>query len=378
MKIVTKDSYSEEIGKLYNTRHEDFKQLNDQMWPNYSTNQMGNTLTPKGLRSLTGYLYICNILGNFQIVGEVPLTRQQVGKKQSAAFKEDTHLKVRQKEKKFTMDSPSSSSSVDLKRFSYPDFHETVNPLIEQLSSTNPMIYLTAKAHQWNLNMQQLAQLFSKRANYTMNRELSNQKQPGSQKSFNHTQNQFSKIRQAAVLRAQQSNEQQTLTLSQNHFEQRTEETDSSYFIAKNSAEKLKNVFEANVNYQFRSTDIIPSGSTSKIVSINEDSLIAAFWKDMTDQFTIFFSVPENATFTEQMKDLNGISVLDLFLGMMNRVFYRNDEQQILSDDQAKNAESVSASLVDLLPESFQGLFFSKKVRSHRLERKGSSHSFGV
>ncbi|PTO41973.1 hypothetical protein [Enterococcus mundtii] len=375
---MTKDSYSEEIGKLYNRRHEDFKQLNDQMWPNYRTNQMGNTLTPKGLRSLTGYLYICNILGNFQIVGEVPLTRQQVGKKQSAAFKEDTHLKVRQKEKKFTMDSPSSSSSVDLKRFSYPDFHETANPLIEQLSSTNPMIYLTAKAHQWNLNMQQLAQLFSKRANYTMNRELSNQKQPDSQKSFNHTQNQFSKIRQAAVLRAQQSNEQQTLTLSQNHFEPRTEETDSSYFIAKNSAEKLKNVFEANVNYQFRSTDIIPSGSTSKIVSINEDSLIAAFWKDMTDQFTIFFSVPENATFTEQMKDLNGISVLDLFLGMMNRVFYRNDEQQILSDDQAKNAESVSASLVDFLPESFQGLFFQKKVRSHRLERKGSSHSFGV
>ncbi|MDV7743882.1 QWxxN domain [Enterococcus mundtii] len=360
---MTKDSYSEEIGKLYNRRHEDFKQLNDQMWPNYHKNQMGNTLTSKGLRSLTGYLYICNILGNFQIVGEVPLTRQQVGKKQSAAFKEDTYLKVRQKEKKFTMDSPSSpssSSSADLKRFSYPDVHETVNPLIEQLSSINPMIYLTAKTHQWHLNMQQLAQLFSKRANYTMNRKLSNQKQHGAQKSLNHTQNQFSKIRQAAILRAQQSNEQQSLTLSQNHFEQPTKETNSSHFIAKNSAEKLKNVFEANVNYQFRLTDIVPSGSTSEIVSINEDSLITAFWKDMTDQFTIFFSIPENATFTEQMKDLNGTSVLDLFLQMINRVFYMNDEQQMLSDDQAKNAESVSASLVDFISESFQGLFFSK------------------
>ena len=88
--------------------------------------------------------------------------------------------------------------------------------------------------------------------------------------------------------------------------------------------------------------------------------MITAFLERYDRSIHYFFSIPEMQRFTEQMKDLNGTSVLDLFLEMINRVFYMNDEPQILSDDQAKNAESVSASLVDFISESFQGLFFQK------------------
>ena len=119
-------------------------------------------LRQKVSRSLTGYLYICNILGNFQNSRGSPLTRQQVGERNSQLLlKKILLFKGSPKEKKFTMDSPQSPQQVQvqtLKRFSYPDVHETVNPSLSQLiPSINPMIYLTAKAHQWHLNMQQLA-----------------------------------------------------------------------------------------------------------------------------------------------------------------------------------------------------------------------------
>lgn len=350
---MTKGSYSEQIGKFNNIRQEKFNQQKEQMWLNDTANRIGQTLTQEGIGSFAGYLYMSNILGNIRIAGDVAPNRQQMVKNNLAVFEADTYVKVRQEGQVYTMDGLSSSSSANPKYFSSPIVNETVSPTIEGQPSTNPMIYLADKAHQWSLSMHQLAHGISTLANCTTTKELSYQKQHGLWESLNHTQVHFKTICQNAVAKAHNSNEQQTPPLQNFHFEQRTKETDSPYFTAKEAAEKLKNIFESDVHSPFKSTHLSPSDSNTQKGLFKEDSLISSFWKDITEQFALFFSASENASYIEQTTDLNGTSVLDLFIGMMSRVFSSNEEQPSQSNKPTDKPVAVPP-IATLLPESIQ------------------------
>lgn len=334
------EEHRKNIGQFHNKAQKGNDQKNQQRQLNRTVQMFGHYPVAGQVWSPLGLLYILSIAQNVKPPQISLPNRQRAVQETKAAFEVDTFAEVRQLENQFKLHSFASSSTANPQRFLPPiPSNTTGNPLpvIEGGPSANPLYYLADMAHRWSIGVHRIAHGIAQLENCTTTGEVSNQNPIGLLDRTNHTQTHFKTICQSAVAKAQETNEQPKISknIQKFHFKQRSAESEAPYFTAKDAAEKLKTIFQATVDDYYPSWNETTKGQGAT----QESSMVSRYWEEMTDFFTLFFSEPENATFTKKQESIHGHSVMDYFFEWLSRTFSVNHDNATSANSQIKKEE---------------------------------------
>lgn len=315
------ENHRKRIGEFDYKRQKKYNQKAEQKRLSDTANGMGQTLTPKGLQSPLGFLYLLSILGNFRFADEMLPTFQRAVKEASAAFEVDTFVEVRDLGDFLTLHSfISSSSSNPLLFQSAVGNHTLTSPVIEGNSYDVPLIYLAEKAHLWGISIHQIAYGISELANCTTKSEFTYRKQWGLWTNPNHTQVYFNTICQSAIVESQDRKSQRTyraIDFQKFYFKKTSTESDMPFSDGEDRARTVKNVFQSHIgDSSLPITKAHLRNVTEGAGPYVKDSSIG-----MIELFPSYFSEWLNRLSTENQENVKEYVGIDSFLALFKPIF---------------------------------------------------------
>ncbi|WP_206857352.1 QWxxN domain [Candidatus Enterococcus mangumiae] len=301
---------------------------------------LGHYPVGRGIWTPAGMLYLLSIGQNFRIVDANLPNRQRAVQETKAAFEVDTFVEARQQGEEISVQSLASSSTANPRRFVQPLPQNTPRNMTQTIQAplpSNPLIYLVEKAHQWSIGIHKMAYSISHLENCTTTSEVFHQNSLGLFNGANQTQAHFKTVCQIAVAKAQKKNEQPIKVpagFQKFHFTHRQNKNSTHLFTAEEAAVKMRKMFQATMGDFDQPVNLTTINQARKQVDQQDTPIIEAFWNEMTELFTSFFSQPENTTFTEQQADKNGYSVMDHFFEWMGQTFSVNLDTYDSTDKQ--------------------------------------------
>ncbi|OTP11332.1 hypothetical protein A5844_001467 [Enterococcus sp. 10A9_DIV0425] len=348
---IPQASSRETIGKANNKHNDKNHSGNDQAQLNYIANNIGQTLTPDGLLTFDGVLFLSNIFYNVRFVD--PPEQQTVIKKNSPAFEANTRIDVRREGNQTRIYSFVSTSIINRERIQLPLFlnrtytwpHSSSSvalPFVyasslfdnqtfyhQTSTTTQSAIDIAKRAHELSLSVhQKIHNLYQLMNCITMRRTDQVNTLIFTGESVEQTS--FQTICQDAVGQAGTQNNQgrkKESGLSSPHDMTHTPVQGPPQFSAEKAAQRLSKTFKASFENKYNATI-----DSSNHVHNQETE---TFWSDLTKLFYQFFYQHENSSSTQEQNGASS-SLLSYFADWLLNVFSVNYGEQIPNHPQSE------------------------------------------
>ncbi|THE13712.1 hypothetical protein E1H99_05645 [Enterococcus hirae] len=348
---IPQASSRETIGKANNKHNDKNHSGNDQAQLNYIANNIGQTLTPDGLLTFDGVLFLSNIFYNVRFVD--PPEQQTVIKKNSPAFEANTRIDVRREGNQTRIHSFVSTSTINRRRIQLPLFlnrtytwpHSSSSvalPFVyasslfdnqtfyhQTSTTTQSAIDIAKRAHELSLSVHQKVHALYQLMNCTTMRRT-DQVNTLVFTGESVEQTSFKTICQDAVGQAETQNNQgmkKESELSSPHDMTHTSVQGPPQFSAEEAAQRLSKTFKASFENKYNAT----------IDSSNHvhNQVTETFWNNLTKLFYQFFYQHEN-TFSTQEQNGASSSLLSYFADWLLSSFSVNYGEQIPNHPQSE------------------------------------------